>query len=343
MTILNPPAFLQAGTYQARHDRVHMVSSMFQPSLTELFNHAVRDGVLPGWDPAYVNSSGWDTTISPFSCVIQNDFGVNQGDYIVANLANVVVTHAASSPTLNRRDIIGVRVRDAFYEGGAINQADVAIIQGTGSAGTPSDPALPASFMPIVRAVINAGSSAPVYQDMRRRTSVRGGIVPIFGNQFADAGRYPGETQYYSDQGTYRVWNGTAWRPYGPTEGRQSTVQLVSSGSAAANITQIQLGDPGGIWACVAGVAGELTRDSGDGRWDLGVNMGALGAGFAPGLPNQLTGGFINAGIGISGTLTGVQTAWFNVVRAFGGASTWSLGAFNYRAVAFQLLLRVPA
>lgn len=343
MTILNPPGFLQGGTYQARHDRIHLITSLFQPSLTDVFNHASRDGVLPGWDPAYSNPSGWDTLVSPFTCIVQNDFGTNQGDYMVANLANVTVTHAASSPTLNRYDIIGVRVRDAFYEGGALNQADVAIVQGTGSAGTPADPALPSSFFPLGRAVINAGSTSIIYQDLRRRTSVRGGIVPIFGGQFADAGRYAGETQYYDQLGTYRVWNGSAWRPYGPAEGRQSTVQLVTSGSAAANITQIQLGDPGGIWACVAAVAGELTRDTGDGRWDLGVNMDGLGAGFAPGLPNALTGSFINAGMGMSGTLTGVHTAWFNVVRAFGGASTWSLGAFNYRAVAHQLMLRVPA
>src|SRR5262245_60135897 len=100
-----------------------------------------RGGFLPGQASRVANFSmvNWDVTVGPFAAVVENTLAAQAGEYIVLNTSNTVVTVTASSPTTNRIDIIGVRVQDAFYSG-ALNQGDVVIVQGTPTAGTPSDP-----------------------------------------------------------------------------------------------------------------------------------------------------------------------------------------------------------
>lgn len=178
MTLQSPPGYLQGGTYTALSDRLH---------LNTIRNHAdygaasfrAMQGFYADRFPAYSNPSGMNWSVGPCAGVVANTFVSNGGDYVFANPTNVTGTFAASSPTQNRNDILGFRVRDNFYDAGGLNDIIPAVIQGTNSSGVPVDPALPASFIPILRAVINAGATTPVLQDLRPRTVPSAGVLPV--------------------------------------------------------------------------------------------------------------------------------------------------------------------
>lgn len=357
MPIENPPGFVQAGSYTARADRLHNISTRFQPSLSQTFSLAARGGLLPNGtrDASYIVSNGgvgWDLVVGPFTWVVENDFATNAGDYLVVKNGNDTLTLTPSSATTNRVDTIAVQVVDAFYSGSA-TEGRLVVIQGTPTTGTPAAPALPPSCEPIFDARVLAGSTAPVLVDRRRRTGGLGTVVPIFGDQFLDAGRFPGETQYYDVLGTYRTWHAgstNAWRAFGGQLARNGS-QLRTTGTLndgqQHNIAQVLLQDPGGIWSAQATMQAELSF-TGGGRCDLvtamdaadGSNLFGTGIPFV-GWPHAVGQAILAAAL--SGVLTGQHTVWFNIIRTFGGnGATYTFTPFNFRATAVQFLLRAP-
>jgi hypothetical protein len=221
MAVLNPPAFLQAGTYPASSDRLHQISSRFNPTALSTSDVACRGGVLGGQSARQFASSmtNWDVAIGKGVCVVENTFTSQGGDYIALNTATQTLAVTASSPTTNRIDIIGVRIQDAFYSG-AVNSGDLAVVQGTPAAGVPSDPALPSSFLPLWRVTVNAGTTTGILADLRKRTSTLGSVYQPFTAQIADAGTAVGEIQLLAATAPYparlRVWDGSAWRGVSP-------------------------------------------------------------------------------------------------------------------------------
>jgi hypothetical protein len=224
MTLLTPPGHLQGGTYTALLDRMYLHTV---PNARDMStNHTARQGFYPDRFPAYSNPAGMDVTIGPGAGLVQNTFASDAGDYIVANPSNLTVTPAGSSPTQNRNDIIGFQVKDNFYDSSGLNSVIPAIIQGANSAGTPVDPALPSSFIPIVRAVVNAGVTSPTLQDMRAKTVPSAAILPIeSGTERTALGSpHAGFTIWRNDSSVHEVASGAGtWRV---------TDIVVASGSA---------------------------------------------------------------------------------------------------------------
>lgn len=179
MTLQSPPAYLQAGTYSALSDRLHLVTAISQRDSPA--GHRARQGFYADRTPLYgVASMNW--TIGFCAGVIANTFTADGGDYRFVNPNNINGSFAASSPTQNRYDILGFQVKDNFYDSSGLNQVVAAVIQGTSSAGTPVDPALPASFIPIARAVINAGVTTPTLQSMISKTVPSMAVLPVLDN-----------------------------------------------------------------------------------------------------------------------------------------------------------------
>lgn len=177
MTLQSPPAYLQAGTYTALSDRLHAVTTLTQRDPTVA--HRARQGFYPDRYPTYSNPSGMNWSVSACAGVVANTFTSDGGDYRFANPSNVTGSFAASSPTQNRHDILGFRVRDNFYDALGFNDVIPTVVQGANSSGAPVDPVLPASFIPIVRAVINANVSSPTLQDLRTRTVNSMAVLPV--------------------------------------------------------------------------------------------------------------------------------------------------------------------
>lgn len=217
MAILNPPAYLQAGTYPASSDRLHQISARFYPTALSATDVAARSGVLGGQSGRQFNHSMtlWDVNIGKGIGVVENTFTAQGGDYLVLNTATQTLAVTPSSPTTNRIDIIGVRIQDAFYSG-AVNSGDLAVVQGTPAAGSPSDPALPSSFLPLYRVTVSAGTTTGVVADLRSRTGALGSVYQPFTGQLSNVGTAVGEVQLLPALGVYparlRIWDGSTWK-----------------------------------------------------------------------------------------------------------------------------------
>jgi hypothetical protein len=351
--IVNPPGYVQSGSYTAQNDRLHHVSARYQPSRTQSFALAARGGFFTGnsRDASYIIDNGgvgWSLVVGPLTCVVENNFGTNAGDYLVIKNSNDFLTLTPSSPTTSRVDTIAIQVVDAFYSG-AVTEGRLVVVQGTPTTGTPAAPTLPPTALPIFDAVVNAGSTAPTLVDRRRRTGLLNSIVPIFGDQFTDAGTYAGEANYYDITGTVRVWRAgsiNAWRVVGGTiarNGSQLRTTAALNDGQESNQAQVILNDPGGIFAAQATMQTEFTWTNG-GRCDLTVTLNGMNNGTIFGTAMPVTGvhpvTFGQLSAALSGPLSGLQTVWFNIIRTFGGPTTYTSTPFNFRASAVQVLLR---
>lgn len=211
MTVLTPPGYVQGGTYTAKLDRVYLATLGNIANLAATFS--ARQGFFGGRVPTYANPSGMNVTISACGGIVANTFASASGDYLFANDATVQVTPAASSPTQNRHDIIGFQIKDNLFDSSGLNTAVPAIVQGSNSAGTPSDPALPASFIPVLRAVINATVTSPTLQSMIRKTTADGGLLRVASvTERAEITGYEGLQIYREDRDWVEIHDGTAWR-----------------------------------------------------------------------------------------------------------------------------------
>jgi hypothetical protein len=231
VTLLSPPGYLQAGVYSALLDRMYINTV---PTLRDFGQaHRARQGFYPSRVPTFSVVSGMTVAISACAGLIANTFIADGGDYKFSNPSALQVVHAGSSPTLNRHDIVGFQVQDNFYDSSGQNQAIPTVVQGVNSAGTPTDPAMPASFVPVYRAVIAAGSTSPTLQSLIQRTTHDGGLLPIASDSERSALGTPhaGFPILRTDQyGTVQMWTGSTWvsapnPPY--MHLRQTTVQSI--------------------------------------------------------------------------------------------------------------------
>lgn len=237
MTVLTPPGYVQGGSYTAKLDRVYNTTTRVVADVSTQLR--ARQGFYTGRAPVYANPSGWDITMSACAGVVANTFASNSGDYELANDGTVQVTLAASSPTLNRQDIVGFQIKDNLFDASGLNTAIPAVIQGANSAGASADPSLPSSFIPVLRAVVPAGSSAPTLQTLVRYTTNDGGAIRIdSATHRAELTPFAGLRIWRSDRGWYETHDGTAWRVdnvaiCSSTADRDSAVTSPKSGQLA--------------------------------------------------------------------------------------------------------------
>lgn len=198
MTATSPPFATQGGTYSASLDRLHLVTADALPNQSLTF--AAREGCFVARLPAFSNPSGWNVTVGPCAGIVTNDSAASVGDYKWANPSNSTVTLTSSSGTLNRIDYIGVQIKDNFLDSSGLNQATIAIVQGTSVSGTASPPAVPNSFLPLVQASVPAGSTSPTLSSVAPRTGPGGIVLPL-----ANAADRALITNPYDGQGIWRI------------------------------------------------------------------------------------------------------------------------------------------
>lgn len=333
MSMLTPPAFLQAGTYTAALDRQYGTNHHYQPKGGD--PSRARTGVLPAPDAwsGSISVSGLNVTLSPFRCIIENNNASGAGDYKGTSLASETRTMGASSTTQNRIDVIGARVRDAFYSG-TDNDIDVVIIPGTPAAGTPAVPTLPNGYMPMYQLLLNANATTPTVTDVRVRTTVLGGMYVPFTGQIAGAGVYPGETSYLPASGgmplRQRVWGADGqWHGLTPWAFELGS-WVISSSTADRLIAQGSIPDPGYPYRVVWSGYVSAGFDGNNG-WIYTLRQGLLNSGTLVGgqglwetrdPDNNFTGANSIAMTGrTSFDLTGGQTFGMWAQRKFGAAT----------------------
>lgn len=342
MSMMTPPAFLQAGSYSAALDRQYGTNHHFHPKGGD--PSRCRSGILPAPDAwsGSISVAGLNVTLSPFRCVIENNNASAAGDYKGTSITPETRTLAAASTTQNRIDVIGVRVRDAFYSG-TDNDVDVVVIQGANAAGTPAVPTLPNGYMAMYQLGMNANATTPTITDVRVRTTVLGGMYVPFTAQIANAGIYPGETSYLPASGAQplrqRVWGADGQWHGLTTYALDMGSWLVTSSTADRIIASLSVADPGYPYRLVWSGSVHAGFDSNNG-WNFNPRQGTGAAGTLVGCPgawetrdpNYFTG---TTSVPITGRtsfdLTGAQTVSLWAQRKFGagtqGVSVASLSA----------------
>lgn len=220
MTVLSPPAFLQAGTYSALLDRIHINTIPTIRDFSVL--HRGRQGFYPTRTPTFSNPGGLQIAMSACAGLVANTFATDGGDYRFSNPSSSTVTCAAASPTQNRIDLVGFQIKDNFYDASGLNQVAPAIVQGTNSAGVPTAPAVPAGFIPVVEVLINALATTPTSMTSRVvRTAPEG--TPLLVSTLAERNALGTVAEGVMVDRTDRDWleryDGAAWRVLGQVTG----------------------------------------------------------------------------------------------------------------------------
>jgi hypothetical protein len=210
MTLINPPAWMQAGSYPARTDRLALTALLAYPGF--LADEATPMRIRQGIKPSYTNQQlkvraaptpNMTVIVSGgFGLIDQHDTG-GVGTYIVANDADVVLTVAAAGGAGQfRKDTVVLSVYDQEYVG-SVSEARLEIIQGpyAASAGATVRGTLPSNaqiLADIAVAPSQTSVSAANITDVRQYTVAAGGIVPTRSSS-APTRPHPGQALYLMD------------------------------------------------------------------------------------------------------------------------------------------------
>lgn len=156
--------------------------------------------------------------------VVQGTISATQGAYCWALDATKNLTIGASHATLDRTDLICVRVRDANVDTSGSRDGDVVVVPGSNGGGVPALPT-DASYVTIAQiAVVHAVTTitSGAITDRRPFTAAVGGVI-VCTVATLPASAMPGQLAFCTDQSTtttrWRYWDGAAWQylhPVGP-------------------------------------------------------------------------------------------------------------------------------
>ena len=215
MTVVNPPAWLQAGSYPAHTMRLVTSSIVETPGVAKAGDLTVAQSGTPGMSVvvsdgrAFIEdgSSGGD---------------VNKGMYNFVNVGSVTLTVTAAHSTNYRVDRVVARVQDAEISG-SVDTATLEVLAGTTSATLGGAqaliPAVPTGAInlasvtvgPSVSSITNANitnetATAKIYSDMAPGT-----VTATSSTLPTGTARRAGMTVFETDtQRTWR-WSGSAW------------------------------------------------------------------------------------------------------------------------------------
>lgn len=156
MTVLNPPGWLQnaGATHTADQLRSYFGGVLLgdKTSLKPMGGVAYTMGGAMAVSEA--SPLSMNVLVASGICYVAGTESATQGVYASMNDGTVTVPIAAAHATLNRIDLIVVRVRDSQYSGVSNNVAIEAV---TGTPGaSPSPPATPANSFVLAQVAVNA-------------------------------------------------------------------------------------------------------------------------------------------------------------------------------------------
>jgi hypothetical protein len=123
MTVINPPAWLQAGSYPARTDRLVTASIIKNPGVAQTGDLLVEQNPTPGMSVVVAGGRAWIE-----DAVAGGD--VNKGMYNFVNDGSVTLTIDAAHATQYRVDRVVAQVEDSAVAG-AVDLASLVVLPGT--------------------------------------------------------------------------------------------------------------------------------------------------------------------------------------------------------------------
>ncbi|WP_407553061.1 hypothetical protein QOM21_23845 [Streptomyces sp. Pv4-95] len=211
MAEVNPPAWMQAGSYAARTDRLGAISAgLCYPGFLadESTPLRIRQGVKPSYQNYQLKARAAATpnmtvTVSAGYAWIDNHDVGGYGAYTCVNDADKILTIApAGAAGQYRKDAVVASVYDAETSG-SVSEWRLEVIQGTyaASAGAAVLPSLPASCQILASVAVNpsvTSITAGVITDMRNYTVSAGGVLPV-PYTLLPTRPHPGQVMYLTD------------------------------------------------------------------------------------------------------------------------------------------------
>lgn len=216
MAPVNPPAWLQAGSYPARLDR-QTLAALLTPD-DNVGALASRSGVKPSTGRTRLQVTPRPTPdmwvrVTPGTCYVRGT-SPDSGTYICHNDADYDLPVEASHVSLPRRDLVYAQVLDAADDTGTSNEFIIDVATGT-PASSPSRPVLPSQAVPLAQIDVAAGATAITgadITDLRSYVVPLGGTLPVTGAADLPAAPYPGMKVFRMDQQVEQIWDGAAWQ-----------------------------------------------------------------------------------------------------------------------------------
>ncbi|GCD46109.1 hypothetical protein [Streptomyces paromomycinus] len=211
MAEVNPPTWMQAGSYPARNDRLGAISSMLcYPGFAadESAPLRIRQGVKPSYQNYQLKvrpaaTPNMTVIVSAGYCWVDNHDVGGFGAYTCVNDADKILTIApAGGAGQYRRDAIVASVYDAETSG-SVSEWRLEVIQGVyaASAGAAVLPTLPSSAVLLGSVLVSPGQTsvtAANISDHRNYTVAAGGILPVPASIMPNR-LHPGQVVYLSD------------------------------------------------------------------------------------------------------------------------------------------------
>lgn len=264
MTVINPPAWQQAGSYPARNDRLALSGLLAYPgnSADEASPLRIRPGVKPSYQGYQLKvraaaTPNMTVIVSGGTCFIdQRDTG-GSGAYICANDGDVTLTvNPAGGAGQYRKDTVVASVYDAEYAG-AVSEWRLEVIQGpyAASAGATVRGTLPTNSIPLADLAIAPSQTSVAsgnITDVRTYGVAIGGILPVASSAVPAR---PAVGQFFyltdTDRVLYGKADGTtgevqkapgAWTSWTPTWSTSSGLRIPSYGNATVDCRYTKMG-----------------------------------------------------------------------------------------------------
>lgn len=250
MAEINPPAWMQAGSYPARTDRLTLSSLLSYPGflVDESTPTRIRQGVKPSYQQQQLKVRAAPTPnmtviISAGFCFVDNHDSGGLGTYVLVNDADKTLTvQPAGGAGQYRKDCVVASVYDA-ESAGSVSEWRLEIIQGTyaASAGAAARPSLPPNCSLLADLTIapsQTSVAAGQIFDARNFSVAAGGILPV-PSTTAPNRLHPGQMLYLTDvdRFVYGTPAGTTsnliqqdWTPYTPTWSASITNPAINNG-----------------------------------------------------------------------------------------------------------------
>lgn len=213
MALINPPPWMQAGSYPARTDRLVISSLLAYPGY--LVDEATPQRIRQGVRPSYTNQQlkvraaptpNMTVIVSAGTAYVDNHDSGGSGTYICINDADVTLDiQPAGGAGQYRRDCVVASVYDA-ETAGSVSEWRLEVIQGAyaASAGAAVRPSLPPNAQVLADVAVGASVTsvgAGNITDIRQYTVAAGGIVPVSSNATPNR-PHPGQMLYQMDTDT---------------------------------------------------------------------------------------------------------------------------------------------
>lgn len=216
MALINPPAWMQAGSYPARTDRLVIASLLSYPGF--LADEATPQRIRQGVRPSHTNQQlkvraaptpNMTVIVSAGTAYVDNHDSGGAGTYVCVNDADVTLDIQPSGGAGQyRRDCVVASVYDA-ETAGTVSEWRLEVIQGVyaASAGAAVRPSLPPNAQVLADVAVGASVTsigAGNITDIRQYTVAAGGVVPVSSNG-TPTRPHPGQMLYQMDTDTLLI------------------------------------------------------------------------------------------------------------------------------------------